>query len=151
MRQIYKLIRITEKPASEVDRHVFDCRFNAIMIRPFDDVPQDFHVQPVNITFIKNLADFYYVELGRVEDAIKLYLKVLNINPKDKETLIIIGHICVSLKKFDDAKVFYDKVLQIDPLNTDARQMLDKLSNHEQGINQDIQENTQTFPIYAGR
>jgi len=91
-------------------------------------------LQPVNINFIKNLADFYFVKLGRVEDAMNLYLKVLNINPKDKETLLIIGHICVSLKKFDDAKVFYNKVLQIDPLNADARQILDKLSNHEQDI-----------------
>jgi len=96
-------------------------------------------LQPANITFIKNLADFYFVELERVEDALKLYLKILNINPKDKETLLIIGHICVSLKKFDDAKVFYNKVLQIDPLNADARQMLDQLLNHEQGTNQGVQ------------
>jgi glycosyltransferase involved in cell wall biosynthesis/MoaA/NifB/PqqE/SkfB family radical SAM enzyme len=96
-------------------------------------------LQPININFIKNLADFYFVELGRVEDALKLYNKALYINPKDIETLLIIGHICVSLKKFDDAKVFYNKVLQIDPLNADARQMLDKLLNHEQGINQNGQ------------
>jgi len=90
-------------------------------------------LQPLNITFIKNLADFYYVEQGRIEDALKLYNKALYLNSKDIETLLIIGHICVSLKKYDDAKVFYNRVLQIDPVNEDARQMLDKLLNHEQG------------------
>ena len=96
-------------------------------------------LQPVNVTFIKNLADFYFVERKRIEDALKLYVKILNINPKDKETLLIIGHICVSLNKFDDAKTFYNQVLQIDPLNMDARQILDKLPNHQQGTNQDVQ------------
>jgi len=96
-------------------------------------------LQPENITYQKNLADFYYVELGRIEDALKLYNKALYINSKDIETLLIIGHICVSLKKFDDAKAFYNKVLDIDPLNEDARQILDKLLNHKHAKNPDIQ------------
>ena len=27
-------------------------------------------LQPANINFVKNLADFYYVEVGRIEDAL---------------------------------------------------------------------------------
>ena len=50
--------------------------------------------QPENITFQKNLADFYYVERGWVEKAMQIYIKVLNANPEDIETLLIIGHIC---------------------------------------------------------
>jgi GT2 family glycosyltransferase/MoaA/NifB/PqqE/SkfB family radical SAM enzyme/cytochrome c-type biogenesis protein CcmH/NrfG len=93
-------------------------------------------LQPFNVTFMKNLADFYYVESGRIEDAMKLYVKVLNINPKDKEILLIIGHICVYLQKFDDAKVFYNRVLEIEPQNKDARQNLDKISSSKlSGIN----------------
>jgi GT2 family glycosyltransferase/Flp pilus assembly protein TadD len=84
---------------------------------------------PDNITFKKNLADFYFVEQNRVEDALKLYVDVLESDPQDSETLLITGHICVSLHKFDDAKVFYNRVLQIEPWNVDARQNLEALES----------------------
>ncbi|MCD6298234.1 MAG: glycosyltransferase, partial [Deltaproteobacteria bacterium] len=84
-------------------------------------------LEPNNITFHKNLSDFYYVELGRLEEALQGYVHVLSINPKDVETLLIVGHICVALHKFDDAQVFYSRVLDIEPENVDARQNLDKL------------------------
>lgn len=84
-------------------------------------------LDPQNPVFQKNLADFYYVEQGRVEDAMELYVKVLGANPTDIEVLLILGHICVSLKKLDDAKVFYNKILELEPWNLDAREMLDKL------------------------
>ena len=87
------------------------------------------HLQPGNITFKKNLADFYYVEQNRVEDALKLYVDALTMNPEDVETLLITGHICVSLHQLDDAIEFYQRVLQIEPGNTDAGQCLEKLQN----------------------
>ena len=83
--------------------------------------------QAENITFRKNLADFYYAELGRVEDALRIYVQILEINPEDVEILLITGHICVALQKFEDAKDFYRRVLEIEPWNADARQNLDKL------------------------
>jgi GT2 family glycosyltransferase/Tfp pilus assembly protein PilF len=95
-------------------------------------------LQPENKNFVKNLADFYYVELGHIEDALKLYNETLYIDPEDIEALLIIGHICVSLKKFDDAKTFYARVLDIDPLNKDARQMINRLLNNEQTQNPEI-------------
>ena len=76
---------------------------------------------PENIIFQKNLADFYSVVLGRIEDALRIYVKVLAAQPTDIETLLITGHICVALHRFDDAKVFYDRVLEIDPGNMDAK------------------------------
>ena len=84
-------------------------------------------LQPGNITFQKNLADFYYVESGRVEDALRIYVRVLESHPEDVETLLITGHICVALQKFDDAKDFYQRVLEIEPWNADAGQNLEKL------------------------
>ena len=87
-----------------------------------------------NITFKKNLADFYFVEQNRVEDALKLYVDVLAIQPKDVETLLITGHICVSLHRFDDAKVFYERVLEIEPWNADARQNLETLESKRQAV-----------------
>ena len=83
--------------------------------------------QAENITFQKNLADFYYAELGRVEEALAIYVRVLEYQPEDVEVLVITGHICVALQKFEDAKDFYQRVLEIEPWNSDARQNLDKL------------------------
>jgi len=84
-------------------------------------------IQPANITFQKNLADFYYVEQGRVEDALRIYVRILENHPEDVETLLITGHICVALQKFDDAKDFYRRVLQIEPWNSGASENLDKI------------------------
>jgi Flp pilus assembly protein TadD/glycosyltransferase involved in cell wall biosynthesis len=88
-----------------------------------------------NITFQKNLADFYYAELGRVEDALRIYVEILKSNPQDAEILLITGHICVALQHFDDAKDFYRRVLEIEPWNADARQNLEKLPNGLPGAN----------------
>ena len=84
-------------------------------------------LQPFNDIFQKNLADFYYVELGRVEEAMELYGKVLGIDPADIEVLFTLGSICVSLEKFKDAKFFYERILELEPWNVDARERLDEL------------------------
>ncbi|OPX39955.1 MAG: hypothetical protein B1H11_01570 [Desulfobacteraceae bacterium 4484_190.1] len=93
-------------------------------------------LMPENITFQKNLADFYYVESGLVKEALEIYVRILEGNPGDIETLLITGHICVSLKKFDDAKVFYNRVLEIEPWNSDAFQSLEKLKDYEKAGNE---------------
>lgn len=50
-------------------------------------------MQPDNITIRKNLADFYVVELGWLEDAVDIYMEVLKRNPRDTEALIALGQI----------------------------------------------------------
>ena len=92
-------------------------------------------LQPANSVFQKNLADFYYVELGHMEAALKIYIRLLDENPKDIETLLVLGQICVSLEKIDDAKVFYNKVLEIEPSNANAGERLDEL---EKGIDDSL-------------
>jgi GT2 family glycosyltransferase/glycosyltransferase involved in cell wall biosynthesis/Flp pilus assembly protein TadD/predicted SAM-dependent methyltransferase len=82
---------------------------------------------PKNITFQKNLADFYYVEQDRMEEAMRIYVKVLNENPEDLETLLALAHICVTLEKFDDAKYFSSRILKIEPGNKDAIKFLEAL------------------------
>ncbi len=89
------------------------------------------HLQPENKTFQKNLADFYYVEQGRMEDAMRIYVRVLENDPQDIDSLLITGHICVSLRQFEDAEIFYKRVLEIEPWNTDARENLDKIEDME--------------------
>nr|MBL0717066.1 tetratricopeptide repeat protein [Desulfobacterales bacterium] len=96
-------------------------------------------LEPDNIIALKNLADFYYVEEGRVENALKIYVDILAKEPENLEILLIIGHICVSLQKFEDAKVFYNRVFEIEPQNQDAHQNLDKIiSNELSGISDQI-------------
>jgi tetratricopeptide (TPR) repeat protein len=85
------------------------------------------HLQPENMTLQKNLADFLYVEQGRVEEALQIYVNILGAHPHDVETLLITGHICVALKKFDGAKEFYEKVLALEPDNEDASKNLQAL------------------------
>jgi len=84
-------------------------------------------LEPQNTIFQKNLADFYYVESGRLKEALQIYIKVLEIDPADIETLFALGHICVSLEKVDEARVFYNRVLELEPWNMDARERLDEL------------------------
>ena len=84
-------------------------------------------LDPENMVFQKNLADFYYVEMGRVEEALQIYVKILELNPQDIETLLITGHICVALHNFEDAKVFYQRVLELEPSNEAAQNNLNKL------------------------
>ena len=95
------------------------------------------HLQPENITLQKNLADFLFVELGKFEEALQIYVDILTTHPDDVETLLISGHICVALKKFDDAIDFYEQVLALEPDNEDANKniqvLLDRQSKRSSG------------------
>ena len=88
-------------------------------------------LEPENVTFRKNLADFLYVEEGRVEEALENYVEVLRIKPDDIETLLITGHICTAIERFEDAVSFYHKVLDAEPQNLDARKNLEALEKRE--------------------
>lgn len=77
-------------------------------------------LNPENITFQKNLADFYFIVLDRVEDALKIYLRILEKHPGDIETLIALGHICISLSRIEDARFLFNKVLELEPQNVNA-------------------------------
>ena len=91
-------------------------------------------LEPENVTFRKNLADFLYVEQGQVEEALENYVEVLRIKPDDLETLLITGHICTALKRYEDAMSFYNKVLNLEPQNLDARQNLEALKKRHISI-----------------
>ncbi len=84
-------------------------------------------LDPENPAFQKNLADLYLIELGETEEALKIYLQVLRKDPSDLETLFALGHICVQLEKFEDARVFYNRILAIEPWNLSAQEFLDSL------------------------
>lgn len=84
-------------------------------------------LEPGNATFLKNLADYYYGEQGLIEEAMKIYLKLLSLNDEDVDTFLIIGNIAAVLGKKEDAAVFYNKVLEIEPWNLTAMDNLEAL------------------------
>jgi tetratricopeptide (TPR) repeat protein len=79
------------------------------------------------LNFQKNLADFYFVESGRVEDALAVYKGVLDVDAGDVEALMSMGLICEAIERPEDARHFYNRVLETEPWNVDARQQLEKL------------------------
>jgi len=81
-------------------------------------------LQPANATFTRNLADLYFSELQRVDEAIHLYLDLLKQQPRDVETLLNLGHICRAVGRDGEATTFYRRTLEIEPWNSEARQAL---------------------------
>lgn len=84
-------------------------------------------LDPQNITYLKNIANFSYVELGNIQEAFRICVEILKLKPEDIETLLLLAKISIDLKKYEDAKVFYDLVLKIDPKNVEANHHYSKL------------------------
>lgn len=81
-------------------------------------------LQPEDAGIQKNVAYFSYAGLGNVEDAVKLYMKILAEYPKDLETLLALGQICTDLSHFEDARIFFNKVIELEPDNQVALENL---------------------------
>lgn len=84
-------------------------------------------LDPANATFAKNLAELYWLKLGRFEEALRLYVEILGRDPQDLETLAALGKLCIALRQFDDARCFFDRILEIEPWNSGAHQALAEL------------------------
>ena len=81
-------------------------------------------LQPASSNFRKNLADLYFTELGRTDDAIGIYLDLFREQPRDIETLAGLGQICAAVGRPEEAKSFYRRALEIEPWNADIRAAL---------------------------
>lgn len=81
-------------------------------------------LDPANPTYRKNLADLYYAEIGRTDDAIELYSALHKEFPKDSEVLISLAIICRANNLKEQAKMFISKVIELEPWNADARDFL---------------------------
>ncbi|GFE59664.1 tetratricopeptide repeat protein [Geobacter sp. AOG2] len=80
-----------------------------------------------NPTFVKNLAEFYTVELGWFDDAIALLTGVLKNRPEDTEILGSLAAIGVKTGRTNEAEIFLDRILALEPWNQEAKSLLDDL------------------------
>ena len=87
---------------------------------------------PDQVIYQKNLADFYLMEQSRIEDAMKIYVGVLQNNPQDVESILAAGLVCARMNNYADARGFYQRALDIEPWNADAHRALDLLERTEQ-------------------
>lgn len=85
-------------------------------------------LQPSNTSFRKNLADLYFVELGRTDEAINIYLDLFRQQPRDLETLAALGQICAAVGRPEEAQSFYRRALEIEPWNAGIREALQGLA-----------------------
>ncbi len=95
--------------------------------RALQNYEQAVRLAPQDTTFLKNLADFYFVEQGRIEDALRIYIQILESNREDVESLEAAGTICLSIGKSEDARVFFERILEIEPWHAVAREQLDRV------------------------
>jgi tetratricopeptide (TPR) repeat protein len=84
---------------------------------------------PANATFKKNLAGLYFAELGKTDDAIFLLTEILRSNPDDVETLTGLGRIALAIGQREEAATFIQKVTELEPWNTDARELLGQVQD----------------------
>lgn len=84
-------------------------------------------LDPGNITFRKNLADFYFVELEWTGEAIHTYLDIIKDNPFDVEALNALGTISLHIGRKEQARQYFSRTLQLDSDNQGARQALQQL------------------------
>jgi Flp pilus assembly protein TadD len=80
--------------------------------------------EPDNATYKKNLADLYFVNLGRTDEAIEIYTELLKARPKDTEVLSALAIISQANQLKDQARTFIRRVLEVEPWNTEAREFL---------------------------
>jgi GT2 family glycosyltransferase/tetratricopeptide (TPR) repeat protein len=102
---------------------------------------------PDNEIFQKNLADYYLMRQGRIEDAMKIYLNVLEKNPLDVDSLLASGLVCLHINRSSDARKFFERVIEIEPWNHHAQEGLDQIDRALKGIFEDQRKNSAGFEV----
>ena len=86
-------------------------------------------LQPQNEVFQKNIGEFYFLIKGSTQKSLKAYIQVLKSNPEDIEALMGCGRICMAEKKPEDARDFFERVLDLEPWHHEARQILEEIES----------------------
>lgn len=84
-------------------------------------------IDPFNAIFQKNLADFLCFVKGNIAEALTIYSQLLKEDPQDVEVLMAVGHVNRAIGRVADSEMYYERVLDIEPWNFDAGEMLDGL------------------------
>ena len=85
-------------------------------------------LEPKNVTYQKNLADFYFVEIEWTGEAVHIYSDIVKDNPLDTEALNALGTISLQIGRKERARKYFTNTLQVDPSNQEARQALQQLA-----------------------
>ncbi len=92
---------------------------------------------PTNTTYVKNLAEYYLFVMGEIEKALELYVVILKDHPQDIEALMAAGNISEKFENFEDAKIFYEAILDAEPWHLEATERLSALG---QGQSENVSE-----------
>ena len=103
-------------------------------------------LDPGNVTYRKNLADFYFVELEWTGDAIHTYLDILKDNPFDVETLNALGTISLQIGRREQARQYFSRTLQLESANREAQQALQQLAPPADAASNSLQISQQAAP-----
>lgn len=91
-------------------------------------------LQPGVPNIIKNLAEFYFVELGWTDDAIMMLTGLLKLHPQDTEVLTALGLISERIGRGNEARSFFLQVLDLDPTNAAVREALARVGAGAQTV-----------------
>lgn len=80
-------------------------------------------LEPTNPNALKVLARLC-LDNERYTEAVQAYVTILRDNPNDLETLLVVGNCYAEAGRPEDAKTFYQRVLQLDPGNAVAAENL---------------------------
>ena len=67
-----------------------------------------------------NLGNLY-LNIGKLSEAKKIFLEILQLQPNDENALCCLGLIYLQEKKDHTAKNTYEKVIEINPLNSRSK------------------------------
>lgn len=84
-------------------------------------------IQPNAPTIIKNLAEFYAVELGWFDDAVMMLTNQLRTTPQDAEIMVSLGIISERVGHPEEARAFFKQALAVQPGNSEIREALAEL------------------------
>ena len=91
-------------------------------------------LDPANSTFRKNLASLYYSAANRADDAIALYSALMKESPNDVDILSALAIISIDNNRPDEARIFLNKIVELEPANSDARRLAEQLTTGNKGF-----------------
>lgn len=89
-------------------------------------------LNPEHPGYLKNLADILYSQTDDAERAVAIYNKILSIRPDHVDTLMVAGHLEVSLERFEEALGRYTRILTLEPSHAEAQQYVDLIRSRKE-------------------